>query len=262
MIIEDDNTVAQTILHYRVDPRFISCPRAYVVTGVPNDAECDKHNRALLQHNETGYWKIGSENEITQGDAVFLILPNQNQSEGYPREVYGGVITDFVYDATDDGRDSILVEKFFALSDVQISIKNFLLGATPPQGNNTLNIKQWEPNSTSEQEIKIFEKEIIHSQKSSQEARLKCLKEAEQIPQKKIVLSSIFSRNPDVVAETLYRANGICADCNNVGSFIAKRDNKPFLEVHHVISLADGGKDTLDNTVALCPNCHRKRHHG
>ncbi|MGQ9558779.1 MAG: HNH endonuclease [Desulfurispora sp.] len=22
----------------------------------------------------------------------------------------------------------------------------------------------------------------------------------------------------------------------------------------------DGGKDTIENTVALCPNCHRKMH--
>ena len=35
---------------------------------------------------------------------------------------------------------------------------------------------------------------------------------------------------------------------------------KPFLETHHVIWLADGGDDSIENTVALCPNCHKKMH--
>lgn len=32
------------------------------------------------------------------------------------------------------------------------------------------------------------------------------------------------------------------------------------MEEHHVIRLADGGSDSIDNAVALCPNCHRKIH--
>ncbi|WP_409033890.1 HNH endonuclease [Pseudomonas sp. JUb42] len=27
-------------------------------------------------------------------------------------------------------------------------------------------------------------------------------------------------------------------------------------------SIADGGLDTLENAVALCPNCHRASHYG
>ncbi|WP_413817679.1 HNH endonuclease [Pseudomonas viridiflava] len=33
------------------------------------------------------------------------------------------------------------------------------------------------------------------------------------------------------------------------------------MEVHHKIRLADGGLDTLENAVALCPNCHRATHY-
>ncbi|WP_245612033.1 HNH endonuclease [endosymbiont 'TC1' of Trimyema compressum] len=37
--------------------------------------------------------------------------------------------------------------------------------------------------------------------------------------------------------------------------------NKPYLETHHIIWLSEGGRgDTIDNTVALCPNCHKKMH--
>jgi 5-methylcytosine-specific restriction protein A len=30
--------------------------------------------------------------------------------------------------------------------------------------------------------------------------------------------------------------------------------------MHHVTPLSGGGEDTTGNTVALCPNCHRKMH--
>jgi 5-methylcytosine-specific restriction protein A len=33
-----------------------------------------------------------------------------------------------------------------------------------------------------------------------------------------------------------------------------------FLEEHHVVPLPVGGPDIIENTVALCPNCHRKCH--
>ncbi|MBC8673865.1 HNH endonuclease [Aeromonas hydrophila] len=39
-------------------------------------------------------------------------------------------------------------------------------------------------------------------------------------------------------------------------------DGTPYLEVHHIQPLANGGEDTIQNTMALCPNCHRKRHFG
>lgn len=55
------------------------------------------------------------------------------------------------------------------------------------------------------------------------------------------------------------RANGICQLCHLPAPFI-DRDGKPYLESHHIIWLSDGGEDSISNTVALCPNCHRKMH--
>ena len=37
-------------------------------------------------------------------------------------------------------------------------------------------------------------------------------------------------------------------------------DGTHYLEVHHIDQLAKGGADTVENAVALCPNCHRKMH--
>jgi len=39
-----------------------------------------------------------------------------------------------------------------------------------------------------------------------------------------------------------------------------KKNGDPYLETYHVIWLAEGGDDSIENTVSLCPNCHRKMH--
>lgn len=81
-------------------------------------------------------------------------------------------------------------------------------------------------------------------------------------PKLREIVTYQFDRDHRVAAYALLKANGICQDCNMRGPFIAKKTNMPFLEVHHVITLGDGGGDTIDNVIALCPNCHRKRHYG
>jgi 5-methylcytosine-specific restriction protein A len=35
-----------------------------------------------------------------------------------------------------------------------------------------------------------------------------------------------------------------------------------YLEAHHIIALADDGKDTPENVIALCPKHHREAHFG
>ena len=74
--------------------------------------------------------------------------------------------------------------------------------------------------------------------------------------------TSIFKRNPDVVADVLINANGFCQKCNKAAPFVKRKDGTPYLEVHHKLKLADGGDDTVENAIALCPNCHRKMHFG
>ena len=71
--------------------------------------------------------------------------------------------------------------------------------------------------------------------------------------------ASGFRRSPDVAAWTLHHADGKCTLCNDPAPFRTKR-GVPYLEVHHVRPLSEGGPDTVDNAVALCPNCHRKAH--
>lgn len=70
-----------------------------------------------------------------------------------------------------------------------------------------------------------------------------------------------YVRDQAVIAWVLREANGIC-DCCRIAAPFADEDGNPFLEVHHMRQLSHGGSDTVSNTVALCPNCHRRLHLG
>lgn len=71
----------------------------------------------------------------------------------------------------------------------------------------------------------------------------------------------MYQRSPIVAAYVLQRANGQCERCTLPAPFVRK-DGSPFLEVHHIEPLAEGGGDNIFNTVAICPNCHRFLHYG
>lgn len=70
-----------------------------------------------------------------------------------------------------------------------------------------------------------------------------------------------FIRDPNVIASVLERAAGKCETCEAPAPFVTV-DGEPFLEVHHVRPLSEGGPDTIDNACACCPNCHRQLHLG
>lgn len=73
------------------------------------------------------------------------------------------------------------------------------------------------------------------------------------------VSSTTYERNEYVSELAKRRAIGICQLCEQPAPFKDKK-GEPFLESHHIVWLSKGGDDTIENTVALCPNCHRKMH--
>ena len=82
-----------------------------------------------------------------------------------------------------------------------------------------------------------------------------------QSPSTRVIETTQYERDPTVKADVLERASGVCELCKKKAPF-TKDDGTLFLEVHHVIPLAEKGPDTVNNAVALCPNCHREAHLG
>lgn len=71
-----------------------------------------------------------------------------------------------------------------------------------------------------------------------------------------------YQRDKWVVRLVLDRAKGLCESCEEQAPFKRRSGGEPYLEVHHVVSLSDDGPDTVDNAVAICPNCHARCHQG
>lgn len=111
-----------------------------------------------------------------------------------------------------------------------------------------------------EQHEKDFSVQVEHSKQDDPVKRKVRLELAEKFPLKINAKITVYRRNPDVVAEVLFRAKGICEICKKDAPFLRKSNGSPFLEIHHIIPLSQGGPDIVDNALALCPNCHRRAH--
>jgi 5-methylcytosine-specific restriction protein A len=80
---------------------------------------------------------------------------------------------------------------------------------------------------------------------------------APKVEQKRIVRL----RSEAVRVYVLKRAAGRCEGCGEMAPFMTAK-GLPYLEPHHIYRLADGGPDHPSAVVGLCPNCHRRVHHG
>lgn len=100
-----------------------------------------------------------------------------------------------------------------------------------------------------EKEVKELRKEDIEKKARQSSGNAKTRK----------VTSNVYERDLYVAELVKINAKGICQLCENRAPF-RKRNGDPYLEVHHIEWLSDGGKDIIENTTALCPNCHKKMH--
>jgi len=145
----------------------------------------------------------------------------------------------------------------FRLPNV-IAKRMTLLSAKKPKGQITFELLHLQWKSI----IENFESEVATSISLTPDQRQRRLDTAEKTPRRVEVLTTKFRRNPDVVAQVLYLADGICHRCKKPAPFKRLDNGKAFLEVHHRVRLADGGDDTVENAMAVCPNCHRQAHYG
>lgn len=81
-------------------------------------------------------------------------------------------------------------------------------------------------------------------------------------PVRRMVQRDDFVRDPYVVAAALLRSDSKCEMPGCSCALFLRDDDSPYLEVHHVLPLSEGGDDTLINAAALCPHCHRVLHFG
>lgn len=79
-------------------------------------------------------------------------------------------------------------------------------------------------------------------------------------PKRKTQVSAIYDRDPLVVAIAKLRAGHKCEveDCSS--QRFKNADGDYFVEVHHLELLSEGGPDTIENAVCLCPTHHRFLH--
>jgi 5-methylcytosine-specific restriction enzyme A len=86
-------------------------------------------------------------------------------------------------------------------------------------------------------------------------------------PKYREIMSRYVVRDYKVRKQVLKRAKGKCEYGHSqlaetkCDTFI-KRNGDPYLEAHHVLKLADQGKDEISNVIALCANHHREAHSG
>ncbi|MDF2015545.1 HNH endonuclease [Priestia megaterium] len=105
-----------------------------------------------------------------------------------------------------------------------------------------------------EMKVKYFERIPLEQLKQN------ILKEqTTEVDNRKIGKVSVFPRSVYIKEFAKRVSKGICQLCDEKAPFVDKQGN-PFLEVHHIKYLSQKGTDTIDNVVALCPNCHRKIH--
>lgn len=248
-----------TISDYMDVPEFALCAKAFLANGTPNNEET---NRPLLKKKKSGHWQI-AEGRVRPGDLLFLLLPDLETPSKLRRELYAGVITRIDPSPGNSGRHLVTVQKFYRLPNLVEGVSKFLEGKVPSQ--NALR-SIWDRAEAGDEAPTKFVDEVRLALEESAATRRRKLKNDPKIPERISITTTVFRRNPRVVAEVLSRAGGKCEGCPEPAPFNRRLGGvlggHPYLEVHHKNQLANGGEDTVENAEALCPNCHRRRHFG
>jgi hypothetical protein len=108
-------------------------------------------------------------------------------------------------------------------------------------------------------EAEVLEDEAVA--KVSTKRLLAHLATLSPLPVKQKVTRQEFKRSRAVIELVLRRAKGQCEYPGCTSQPVITTSGNPFLEVHHIEWLRNGGRDHPDNAVALCPRCHRAQHH-
>lgn len=105
----------------------------------------------------------------------------------------------------------------------------------------------------------VDEDELKRKRKAAESASRK--NPERKVSSDRLIPGSRYIRSEAVKDYARTRADGICELCESEAPF-EKQDGEPYLEVHHINELGEGGADSPDKVAALCPTCHSEIHYG
>ncbi len=88
------------------------------------------------------------------------------------------------------------------------------------------------------------------------------VEEAPKPRRKSRVVERGYERKHKLVDLAKQRADYRCELAGCTVELFTKPDGQRYVEVHHLIGMAEGGPDTLENLVCVCANHHRELHYG
>ena len=84
-------------------------------------------------------------------------------------------------------------------------------------------------------------------------------------------IAAKFERNPLLGKIAIKKVNYLCEINHNHKTFISKSTQKPYMEAHHFVPVANQKEaweryniniDCIENIISLCPTCHKAFHYG
>ncbi|MFC3124328.1 HNH endonuclease [Pseudoroseomonas globiformis] len=85
---------------------------------------------------------------------------------------------------------------------------------------------------------------------------------ANPLPKSSVTSGRRFERDPLLSAIAKVRASFRCEVVGCVHPTFVSKDGQPYVEVHHIMPLSQGGPDVLNNLACVCPAHHREVHVG
>lgn len=240
-----------SIQMFRGDERFVDCRRAFLVTGLSQN---DQLNRQMLAKNQSGHWRLKN-GRADKGDAIFLILPNKSREDGYPRELFCGILDSSPDRSSKDGRALFRVELFHQLATIKAGIKSFLNGQVPPQGNGVITI--WDDADALE---------ALRATPGGTDSDV----DGGSYPEgaKKFKAHMETERNRKVVqlakARRFEKTGKLeCEACNFDFAKIYGESGAGFIEAHHripITSIVAPKRVRIEDFELVCSNCHSMLH--
>ncbi len=231
------------------DTRFKKSQRAFLVTGKPAN---NKINEAHVKKNRSGYWYFAGDREAVKGDALFILLPDPEGAGGYPRKLFGGLLSKNPVRSA-DGKVCFFVAKFHALHPVEANVKHFLGGVVPPQGDTVLTmwngvapVRKFKPAAGMDD----FEESAFPEGKKRYKLHVSRERSTKLVRQAK--------------ARRMEQKGKL--ECEVCRLDFAKRygpKGSGFIEGHHTIpvsTLKEGDKTDMLDLALVCSNCHSMLH--